>query len=182
MFIDGIAQFENPFVVDKGSSFQTKPKVPSFDKEIEATLKYEGLPPLEVTDSSEETVVFTNVKSVFTRSSYDVQESFRAEDDSHGVVVAAKGRVICSGVQAACMTKALTGDNYRTIDLQGGSISPALLAYGPPLGLANMEGEPSTNDGNVPDPLRKPVPKILGGDTALIRAVDGLQYTTRDAL
>lgn len=100
----------------------------------------------------------------------------------HGVVVAEKGRVICSGAQVACMTRAVIGDEYRIIDLEGGSISPALLAYGSPLGLENIQMEPSTNDGNVPDPLRKTVPEILGGDAALIRAVDGLQYNSRDAL
>ena len=59
---------------------------------------------------------------------------------------------------------------------------PALISYGSPLGLEHIAAEDSTGDGAVGDPLTAKQPSILGGDGALIRAVDGLQYTTRDAL
>lgn len=62
------------------------------------------------------------------------------------------------------------------------SKSPGLLSYGAPLGLEAIAQEPSTNDGNVFDPLYQLVPGILGGDGSVIRAVDGLIYATRDAL
>ena len=45
-----------------------------------------------------------------------------------------------------------------------------------------MNQEPSTNDGDVLDPLLARVPKILGGEAAVTRAVDGLLFNSRDAL
>jgi hypothetical protein len=60
--------------------------------------------------------------------------------------------------------------------------SPGLVTYGSPLGLDNIEQEPSTNDGEILDPLTAKVPAILGGDGSVIRAVDGLQYGGRDML
>ena len=73
-------------------------------------------------------------------------------------------------------------ENVQIVDLEGGSISPGLTTYGSPLGLEEIESEGSTNDGVVPDPLIKGLPSIVGGDGALIRAVDGLQYGGRSAL
>lgn len=67
------------------------------------------------------------------------------------------------------------------IDLQGGSISPALVSFGSPLGLQEIMAESSTNDGYVYDPILREVPSILG-DKSVIRAADGLQYSTRHAL
>jgi len=49
------------------------------------------------------------------------------------------------------------------------------------LGLQDIQEEPTTEDGPVPDPLTSNVPEIIGGDGGLIRAVDGLQYSSRDA-
>jgi hypothetical protein len=50
------------------------------------------------------------------------------------------------------------------------------------MALQDIDQEPSTQDGNVIDPLTSIVPEIIGGDGSLIRAVDGLQYHSRDAL
>jgi len=83
----------------------------------------------------------------------------------------------------ACVIPTRFSDsNVTLIDLHGGSISPGLVSFGAPLGLQIIDQESSTNDGNVYDPLIKAVPKILGGDGAVARAVDGLQYSSRDAL
>jgi len=49
------------------------------------------------------------------------------------------------------------------------------------LGLQDIQQEPTTEDGPVFDPLTSDVPEIVGGDGGLIRAVDGLQYSSRDA-
>lgn len=49
------------------------------------------------------------------------------------------------------------------------------------MALQDIEQESSTRDGSVIDPLKSTVPEILGGDGSLIRAVDGLQYSSRDA-
>ena len=73
------------------------------------------------------------------------------------------------------------GDEF--IDLKGGSLAPGLTSYGSPLGLVEISLEPSTNDGVVLDPLVDGnLPSILGKDTAIIRAVDGLQFQGRNTL
>ena len=59
---------------------------------------------------------------------------------------------------------------------------PGLLSCGSELGLTHISGEKSTRDGKVFDGLTDKVPSILGGDEAVIRAVDGLLFSTRDAL
>jgi len=71
------------------------------------------------------------------------------------------------------------GERVRVVDLQGGAISPGLLTYGSPLGLQEIEAEPSTGDGVVFDPLTGRVPELVEGD---IRAVDALQFAGRDTL
>jgi hypothetical protein len=69
------------------------------------------------------------------------------------------------------------------IDLEGGSLAPGLTSYGSPLGLVEMIFEPTTNDGVVLDPLVDGnLPSILGRDTAIVRAVDGLQFNGRNTL
>lgn len=73
-------------------------------------------------------------------------------------------------------------DQAHVIDLNGGSISPGLVTFGAALGLEEIQGEESTHDGVVIDPFTKDVPSIIGGNKALIRAVDGLQYGGRDTL
>lgn len=182
VFIDGISQLNSPYVARKPKAFQVPPKVPNFDKEAEETLKYDGLPPLASVKGTAGLVVFTNVKSVFTRSTSTVERVLDLAEAT-GVVVARQGRVVCSGSHADCFTKDLLGDEQPLIvDLKGGSISPGLTTFGAPLGLEEINQEPSTNDGVVLDPLGGAVPRIIGGDSAIIKAVDGLQFSTRDAL
>ena len=49
------------------------------------------------------------------------------------------------------------------------------------MGLNHIDQEESTNDGSVSSPLSLEPPRILGKGS-VIRAVDGLQFATRDAL
>lgn len=53
--------------------------------------------------------------------------------------------------------------------------------FGGRLGLDHIEDEESTHDGFVPDILASEPPSILG-QGSLVRAVDGLQFESRDAL
>jgi imidazolonepropionase-like amidohydrolase len=180
VFIDGIAQLHSPHVGDKPQSFQRLPRVPNFDKEAANAIKYEGLPPLHPKKASS-AVLFTNVKAVYIPASGHVQQVFSARHDSFGIVLVHNGVVNCTGLQPSCLTTAISAD-AQVIDLRGGSINPGLVSFGSPLGLEEINQESSTNDGAVYDPLIKVVPKMLGGDGTLVRAVDGLQYATRDAL
>jgi hypothetical protein len=58
--------------------------------------------------------------------------------------------------------------------------SPGLVSFGSPLALEDIQGEPSTHDGNVHDPFQNDTPKII--DSSVIRAADGLQFAARDTL
>ena len=59
---------------------------------------------------------------------------------------------------------------------------PGLLTYGSPLGLEHIESEPSTTDGAVLSALESEVPEVIGGSGTVICALDGLEFSTRDAL
>lgn len=170
-------------MVHKGKPFQKLPAVPNFDKEAQAAVEYEGLPPLNPTKASS-TVIFSNVTSLYSGAEGTIQNIFTtADSDIPMHVLVRDGRILCHGMIAQCLTDfSLTSDDATMVDLAGGSIVPGLISFGAPLGLDHIDQEPSTDDGIVYDPFGESVPSILGGDSALPRAADGLQFTTRDAL
>lgn len=178
VFIDGIPQIESPHIVKKPKNFQHTPKVPNFDKEAADAVQYEGLPPLAPKPASSRVVLFANVSSVFLPRGEEVHH---AQLQESGVVVVEEGKITCVGTSASCVLLELA-EEPELIDLKGGSLSPGLVTFGSPLGLVHMEGETSTADGWVTDPLESLVPKILGGDVAVVRAADGLEFASRDAL
>ncbi|KAF8893820.1 hypothetical protein BD779DRAFT_1435509 [Infundibulicybe gibba] len=178
VYIDGIPQIKSPNVIEKPEFSQHIPSTPNFDEEAEAALKYDGLPPLNLPHEKSETITFTNVSNIMLRHGSDIREVLSVNGVNHsGTVVVKNGQVICAGAASSCASHVAT-----TIDLAGGSIVPALLSFGSPMGLEHIQGESSTKDGSVFDPLSGSVPEILGGDGSIIRAVDGLQYEGRDAL
>ncbi|KAJ7150973.1 carbohydrate esterase family 9 protein [Mycena crocata] len=182
VFIDGIAQLENPYTSVKPKSSQKVPTTPNFDKEIADAIKYEGLPPLEPETAASDVVVFSNVGSVFMKdvATRRVSEVFAAADSgADGVVVVEKGRIVCSGVRLACPA-AVSRTDVLHVDLEGGSISPAIVSYGSSLGLTHIRSEASTSDGPVFDPLSMKIPELIDG--AVIKAADGLLFATRDSL
>lgn len=180
MFIDGIPQLDAPHVVSKPEHFQDLPKVPNFDLEAEEAVAFEGLPPLLSDRTSTDVVLFMNVNSIVLPRNGDLAEAYSALGDEAGVVVVRNGDITCYGAEATCFLDNLAeGERVRVVDLQGGAISPGLLTYGSPLGLQEIEAEPSTGDGVVYDPLTGRVPELVEGD---IRAVDALQFAGRDTL
>ena len=143
---------------------------------------YDGLPPLEPNNSVKNgMVVFTNVSSFWGRKDGEIAElhSFGNSNVDSGTVVVDRGYLICVGKNLAC-GRYDADPSVLTVDLQGGSVAPGLTAYGTNLGLQEIAAEPSTSDGYVSDALTERLPGLLGED-ALIRAVDGLQFSTRDA-
>ncbi|KAJ7056224.1 carbohydrate esterase family 9 protein [Mycena amicta] len=178
VFIDGIAQLSKPSVSIKPKSAQHVPATPNWDKEIAETIKYEGLPPLEPIESVKGIVVFQNVGSIFfkdpeTRIVSEVY-SAAAQKQKGVIVVVKEGRLVCFGICSEARSDALH------IDLEGGSIRPALVSFGSPLGLTHIYSEDSTNDGPALDPLSSSIPKIIEG--TISKAVDGLLFASRDAL
>ncbi|KAH9992672.1 carbohydrate esterase family 9 protein [Russula vinacea] len=183
VFIDGIPQLDLLHVASKPETFQDLPKVPNFDREAEEAVVFEGLPPLLPERTSTDIILFTNVNSVIIPRRGDLAEAYSASGDETGVVVVRNGDITCYGSEDACSLDGLTeGERVHVVDLQGGAISPGLLTYGSPLGLQEIEAEPSTGDGSVFDPLAGRVPKLVGGDNPIVRAVDALQFAGRDSL
>ncbi|KAH9846908.1 carbohydrate esterase family 9 protein [Lenzites betulinus] len=182
VWIDGIAQLEAPHLLFKPAAFQKPPVTPNFDKEAKEAVEYDGLPPLEPKPAKARTVIFTNVSSVYLREDGAVLEAYSARDGP-GTVAVRDGKLSCTGGRlSACASAAGNEDDAEFVDLEGGAISPGLVSTGSPLGLEAIHQEPSTQDGYVLDPLTQVVPEIAGGSGAVIRAADGLQFGTRDAL
>ena len=98
-------------LLSKPAAFQKVPRTPNFDNEVQATLKHNGLSPLEPVRSKSSTVVFTNVSSIFMRDGYSVREAFTADTSdalSAGVVVVRGGQLACFGSTAsACASSGL---------------------------------------------------------------------------
>ncbi|KAF9241521.1 hypothetical protein BU15DRAFT_87115 [Melanogaster broomeanus] len=182
VWIDGIPQLENPYVAKKPVAFQSVPSTPNYDKEAIEAVKYQGLPPLTPTKAKTDTILFTNVSSVYARNGAEVQEMFGSLDSAPAVVVVRNGEIVCHGSRASCLTSLSFPEvQFESFDLQGGSISPGFVSYGSSLGLEEIGGEESTKDGVVFDPLSGNIPSLLSG-SEVMKAVDGLQFAGRDTL
>lgn len=173
VYIDGIPQLlENQGLQSKIADLQKPPKPPSFDQEARNALDHVGLPPLEVTKSVTGKVLFHNVSGVWDRSGWSIRELSKGTTVS---VLVDSGKLVCTGICA----RDYVGQSLE-IDLHGGWITPALVSFGSQIGLQHIVGESSTIDGPVLDPLFVDIPAILDG--TVVKAVDGLQFGTRDAL
>ncbi|TFY55471.1 hypothetical protein EVG20_g9306 [Dentipellis fragilis] len=149
------------------------PEVPDWKRERKRTVEWEGLPPLKV-DTTEERIVFRNVSEMM-RKLGSVEE---------GMVVVEKGKVLCAGTGDSCAALAFgeSGRDPRVVDLHGGALAPALISFGSPLGLEEIQYEYSTGDGQLYDAFAGAVPPILGDVAGVVRAADALQFQTRNAL
>jgi hypothetical protein len=173
VYIDGIAQLDNPTSKLKAAELQIPPTPPNFDQETKETLAHDGLPPLNIENITSQKIVFTNVSALWLKNGYSVEQVY---EDAPLHVVVKDGRVECAG---HC-SDSLDSDSMM-IDLRGGSIFPALVATDTQLGLQEIRSESSTNDGSIIDPLSvTEVPDIIRD--AVPRAMDGLQFGGRDAL
>lgn len=197
VYIDGIAQLENPVVSPKPPSFQDVPQTPSFDAEAIEAVQYEGLPPLlpkkrpEAGASSG--ILFVNVSALWTIKDLNItpHPNFKTfnETANIGSVFVRKGKITCVSsdigdlpLVSSCVPPGAAQVDYLVINLDGGMITPALTTFGTEVGVSEIRLESSTNDGNVIDPLAKPsLPSILG-DIPVVRAADGLSFQGRNAL
>ncbi|KAJ6538181.1 hypothetical protein DFH09DRAFT_1177759 [Mycena vulgaris] len=167
VFIDGIPQLKNPSSSLKPDAFQHVPRTPSWEREVQDTIKYEGLPPL----------AGRPVKGTV----HGVQPLQGAgEMESNMTVIVHSGKIACAGAYAAGACAAFLDGEVEVVDLQGGALAPGLTTFGSNLGLSEIILEASTTDGPVFDPLTMVVPSILGD--SVVRAVDGLQFGGRNTL
>lgn len=183
VYIDGIVQLSKPQALIKPSKFQNLPKTPNWDKEAKESVKWDGVPPLTGKHGATEgkTIKIVGVKSVWHYvAGGRVEPLFDDKEGKGRSVLLQDGVLVCVGdVDSVCGG----GDADEFVDLEGGSLAPGLTSYGSPLGLVEILLEPSTNDGAVLDPLVDGnLPSVLGKDTAIVRAVDGLQFNGRNTL
>ncbi|KAF7984922.1 hypothetical protein HWV62_9825 [Athelia sp. TMB] len=185
VYVDGLAQLNQPSVSPKSRPSQSLPTPPDFDAEAAAVIRYNGLPPLEPRKlERRRDVMFTNVNSIFFRPTneengdIELLEHAGASEEWETVVVR-NGTIICNGSGSRCREG--SEDDVEIVDLQGGSLSPGLITYGSPIGLVEMRLEPTTNDGMVLNPLVADPPSIFGPHP-LICAIDGLQFGGRNML
>ncbi|KAG5635819.1 hypothetical protein H0H81_010006 [Sphagnurus paluster] len=193
VYIDGISQLRAPEALVKPESLQRPPVTPDWSLETQRTLEFEGLPPLRGAKmqwgqrppgktGGKSGVKFVGLKSAWMADEYGhIHAMFDEESTSgeHAALVLDGTVVFCSKQNRDFC------DNHEVqqiIDLKGGSLAPGLTTFGSPIGLVEIKLEPSTTDGPVFDPLTGTVPAIVGGDAAVIRAVDGLQFEGRNAL
>lgn len=189
VWIDGIAQLQNPHPLQKPSSYQLAPKTPNFDKETNTTLNYDGLPPLTTGTKTSSRIVYTNVNSLWVKApggqivSHFSDAVVQSGTGAGGVVVVEGGRLLCAEPfsKDGCLNHRGTDiEGTQEVDLKGGEITPAFVSYGSALGLTEIIMEPTTGDGLVYDPFSSPDVKVLDGVEA--RAADGLIFGTRDAM
>jgi len=175
VIVDGIVQLAKPHnAKSKPIELQKVPPTPKFDDEARKAVEYEGLPPLEPRKRVSGTVIFANVSTLWQPAA-----SGSFSEESAGNVVVTAGKVVCTGV---CAEFTRTDANVATVNLEGGSLAPALISYGSQVGLVDIPSEATTQDGLAPDALLGRPSSLIGGDGALVRAVDGLQFGGRDAL
>ncbi|CAG7854860.1 SubName: Full=Related to carbohydrate esterase family 9 protein-Laccaria bicolor {ECO:0000313/EMBL:CCA72748.1} [Serendipita indica DSM 11827] len=178
VFIDGIPQLEKPYTTEKPSGFQVEPKVPNFDKEAEAALEYDGLPPL-LPSKETKSLAFLNVRKIYEKDTA-IRSQFVTENGQLGTVVVVDGHIVCKGLETQC-GQFMDDPKIEKIDLEDGVLAPGMLTFGAPIGLVEIDQEASTKDGVGFAPLKQPVPSILGSGF-LPKAVDGLQFRGRDTL
>jgi hypothetical protein len=129
VYIDGIPQLDSPFTVDKPSSVQHPPKTPNFDREIEETLKYDGLPPLDRVQAKHESAILYNISSLYIRDNKErkIRQMFSSSlTSSLGIAVVHEGKLVC-GISEDCTTFVdMLDKEVPRINLQGGSIASVL--------------------------------------------------------
>ena len=193
VWIDGILQIpvpsknlgeENHITIGKGKEdekWRRVPDTPNWDNERNESIRWDGLPPLEGR-KVEKRVVIKNVKEIWRRS-WDggVDKVFFADGERQlkpETVVVEGGKVTCVGLDCSSLSEA----DDTVVDLRGGAVSPTLMTYGSQLGLEEIASEPSTGDGPTYDAFKKNVPNILDDPGAVVRAMDALVFSTRNAL
>lgn len=126
VFIDGIAQLQDPHVTPKPTRAQKVPKTPNFDREAQLAVKYDGLPPLAPHAEQADYVLFTNVGRVHMRGhNCEISQVYSvSEAGKPGVVFTKKGKVVCVGLESICGKEARAFKSQtKVIDLQGGSVA-----------------------------------------------------------
>lgn len=150
VWIDGTAQFEDPYELAKPLSAPMVPD-PSLNSTNEETAQVQSL-------------IFTGVSKILL----PIGDQVVHDDDKAGAaplnVVVTDGKISCVGACAADLGTA-AAKKIKTIHLQNGYLTRAFTAFGSTLGLNEIDAEASTEDGDNSD--------------VFSRAVDGLALDTK---
>ncbi|WPG98307.1 Hypothetical protein R9X50_00109500 [Acrodontium crateriforme] len=144
VWIDGTPQFEQPVELIKAPG---KPIVPDFHLQKEVK---------EV--DPKKNVIFTGISTLLSLE----HSSLLAKQNS---IVVEDGKITCIG---DCKSKIATLEcnDFETVHLNNGHLTPTLTAFGTGLGLVEIQGEEDTQDG-------------ANNGNSYSRAVDGLLLDTK---
>ncbi|KAG5220251.1 Carbohydrate esterase family protein [Salix suchowensis] len=138
------------------------PETPNFDKEAADAIKYEGLPPLVPSKAKSNVVIFSNVSSLFIKSSGTIKQVFGTSAfGERGVAVVKAAN--SSAAELPAVARRVSRPLVRV------TTQPGLLTFGSPLGLREIAGEATTSDGVVGDPW---VPGFLLLLVAKVRSLE----------
>ncbi|KAK5703813.1 hypothetical protein LTR97_002826 [Elasticomyces elasticus] len=141
VWIDGVPQFDDPVNLKKPTS---KPMEPVM-----------ALDTIHNTQSEHSDVIFSGIRTILLAG---LEQDLSSLDDEASYVVIRNGTISCVG-KCTEATATAERDGIPIIQLRDGHIVPPFTAIGSTLGLVEIAGEPSTQN---------------GGDTGFSRAVDGL--------
>ncbi|KAF4119710.1 Imidazolonepropionase or related amidohydrolase [Geosmithia morbida] len=148
VWIDGIAQYEDPVVLSKPLS---KPVVP------DTSLEPLDEEPAEVADA-----VFTGVTKVLLEG----YEEAASETGEPFNVAISGGRIACVGTCRAEI-EAATSAGTRAVDLKNGYLHRAYVGVGGTLGLNEIDAESDTDNGGNPTTFSRAVDGLLLGSKKL---------------
>ncbi|SGY68039.1 BQ5605_C004g02842 [Microbotryum silenes-dioicae] len=176
VWIDGIRQLDNAFTAKELDVIIQAPPIASIPNHIISHEEDDdGTQQGTGAQTVDGVVLFTNVSEVLlprNKSTAALTTSNQAPLE----VVVRSGRIECVGRKGECSNG--LGKGAKGVNLEGGSILPPLLAFGPALGLTEIVSEPTTTDDGVFDPLYSgslsSLQQIWGPHVA-VRAVDGLE-------
>ncbi|ORY32152.1 hypothetical protein BCR39DRAFT_479328 [Naematelia encephala] len=165
-YIDGIPQIVNPHVVDKPVEAQQVTQSGDYDREAREAVQSRGDPDLHPHESVDD-VVFVNVAQLYLSGSV-------AEQAAGSKVVVRGGKVVCTGECEQDVDK-----DMPVVDLKGGSLTRGLISVGSPLGLAGIDMEEVTSDGDAYD-VTSVAADVLDG--ILVNAADGISFDYKNQL
>lgn len=134
VFIDGVQQIARPHAAKALSTSTEAPKVASVPTHLLFDEADDGSD--EIEDVVVDEVLFTGVKEVLLAREGKVVDAGADREQIQGKeyeVLVREGKIECIG---SCATAAREG--ARKMDLKGGSLLPAMTAFGPALGLTEM--------------------------------------------
>lgn len=134
VWIDGAKQFQDPIELKKPLTPATKPSIDLAKEQA-----------IEVVRGS---VIFTGLSHVYKRFLPEGE----ANGQKHAVAIVSDGKLSCIGTCTSELAELRSADlPTQTIHLHDGHLTPPFVAFGSSLGLAEIDAESDTHDGEFPE-------------------------------